>query len=48
MSYEAQAFASCIAGDNTTQAQAQQRALTVAKLITEMRQQVGVVYPADK
>ncbi|UPR36732.1 Gfo/Idh/MocA family oxidoreductase [Vibrio cyclitrophicus] len=48
MSYEAQAFASCIAGDNTTQAQTQQRALTVAKLITEMRQQVGVVYPADK
>lgn len=48
MCYEAQAFASCIAGDNTTQAQAQQRALTVAKLITEMRQQVGVVYPADK
>ncbi|WP_059019090.1 Gfo/Idh/MocA family protein [Vibrio coralliirubri] len=48
MSYEAQAFASCIAGDNTTQAQAQLRALTVAKLITEMRQQVGVVYPADK
>ncbi|MCX2760451.1 Gfo/Idh/MocA family oxidoreductase [Vibrio sp. Sgm 22] len=48
MSYEAQAFASCIAGDNTTKAQAQQRALTVAKLITEMRQQVGVVYPADK
>ncbi len=48
MSYEAQAFASCIAGDNTTQAQAQRRALTVAKLITEMRQQVGVVYPADK
>ncbi len=48
MSYEAQAFASCIAGDNATQAQAQLRALTVAKLITEMRQQVGVVYPADK
>ena len=48
MSYEAQAFASCIAGDHTTQAQAQQRALTVAKLITEMRQQIGVVYPADK
>jgi predicted dehydrogenase len=48
MSYEAQAFANCIAGDKNTQAQAQLRALTVAKLITEMRQQVGVVYPADK
>ncbi len=48
MSYEAQAFVSCIEGDKNTQAQAQVRALTVAKLITEMRQQVGVVYPADK
>ncbi|WP_215403633.1 Gfo/Idh/MocA family protein [Vibrio gigantis] len=48
MSYEAQAFVSCIEGDKETQARAQQRALTVAKLITEMRQQVGVVYPADK
>ncbi|MEZ9337509.1 Gfo/Idh/MocA family protein [Vibrio splendidus] len=48
MCYEAQAFADCVAGDSTTQTQAQQRALTVAKLITEMRQQVGVVYPADK
>ncbi|WP_299135193.1 Gfo/Idh/MocA family protein [uncultured Vibrio sp.] len=48
MSYEAQAFAGCIEGDNETQAQAKLRALTVAKLITEMRQQVGVVYPADK
>ncbi len=48
MSYEAQAFVRCIEGDKETQAQAQQRALTVAKLITEMRQQVGVVYPADK
>ncbi len=48
MSYEAQAFVRCIAGDKETQAKAQQRALTVAKLITEMRQQVGVVYPADK
>ncbi|XGB55399.1 Gfo/Idh/MocA family oxidoreductase [Vibrio cyclitrophicus] len=48
MSYEAQAFANCIGGDKTTQAEAEKRALTVAKLITEMRQQVGVVYPADK
>ncbi|MFA0079572.1 Gfo/Idh/MocA family protein [Vibrio artabrorum] len=48
MSYEAQAFADCIGGDQTTQAQAKLRALSVAKLITEMRQQVGVVYPADK
>lgn len=48
MSYESQAFANCIAGDKNTQTQAQLRALTVAKLITEMRQQVGVVYPADK
>lgn len=48
MSYEAQAFADCIGGDHTTQADAKQRALTVAKLITKMRQQVGVVYPADK
>ncbi|MFV8463819.1 Gfo/Idh/MocA family protein [Vibrio campbellii] len=48
MSYEAQAFADCIGGDRTTQTDAKQRALTVAKLITKMRQQVGVVYPADK
>lgn len=48
MSYEAQAFAGCIAGDHTTQTDAKQRALIVAKLITKMRQQVGVVYPADK
>ncbi len=48
MSYEAQAFANCIGGDHTTQTNAKQRALTVAKLITKMRQQVGVVYPADK
>ncbi|KZX65594.1 oxidoreductase [Vibrio sp. HI00D65] len=48
MSYEAQAFANCIGGDHTTQTDAKQRALTVAKLITKMRQQVGVVYPADK
>ncbi|MEZ8725912.1 Gfo/Idh/MocA family protein [Vibrio cyclitrophicus] len=48
MSYEAQAFANCIGGDKTTQAEAEKRALTVAELITEMRQQVGVVYPADK
>lgn len=48
MSYEAQAFADCIGGDHTTQTDAKQRALTVAKLITKMRQQVGVVYPADK
>ncbi|MEC7941068.1 MAG: Gfo/Idh/MocA family oxidoreductase [Pseudomonadota bacterium] len=48
MSYEAQAFAGCIGGDHTTQTDAKQRALTVAKLITKMRQQVGVVYPADK
>ncbi|MEZ9174663.1 oxidoreductase [Vibrio kanaloae] len=48
MSYEAQAFADCIGGDQTTESQAEQRALTVAQLITEMRQQVGVVYPADK
>ncbi|MCY9828773.1 Gfo/Idh/MocA family protein [Vibrio chagasii] len=48
MSYEAQAFADCIAGDHTTQTDAKQRALTVAKLITKMRQQAGVVYPADK
>ncbi|MEZ8336618.1 Gfo/Idh/MocA family protein [Vibrio cyclitrophicus] len=48
MSYEAQAFANCIGGYKTTQAEAEKRALTVAKLITEMRQQVGVVYPADK
>ncbi|WP_299690346.1 Gfo/Idh/MocA family oxidoreductase [uncultured Vibrio sp.] len=48
MSYEAQAFAGCIGGDKETQAQSKLRALTVAKLITEMRQQVGVVYPADK
>ncbi|MEZ8831910.1 Gfo/Idh/MocA family protein [Vibrio cyclitrophicus] len=48
MSYEAQTFANCIGGDKTTQAEAEKRALTVAKLITEMRQQVGVVYPADK
>ncbi|CAH6796349.1 putative oxidoreductase YgjR [Vibrio chagasii] len=48
MSYEAQAFADCIAGDHTTQTDAKQRALTVAKLITKMRKQVGVVYPADK
>lgn len=48
MSYEAQAFADCIAGDHTTQTDAKQRALIVAKLITKMRQQVGVVYPADK
>ena len=48
MSYEAQAFADCIGGDHTTQTDAKQRALTVAKLITKMRQQVGVIYPADK
>ncbi|NOI01096.1 Gfo/Idh/MocA family oxidoreductase [Vibrio kanaloae] len=48
MSYEAQAFADCIGGDQTTESQAEQRALTVAQLITEMRQQVDVVYPADK
>ena len=48
MSYEAQAFADCIGGDQTTESQAEQRALTVAQLITEMRQQVSVVYPADK
>ncbi|MCG9693611.1 Gfo/Idh/MocA family oxidoreductase [Vibrio sp. Isolate22] len=48
MSYEAQAFAGCIGGDHTTQTDTKQRALTVAKLITKMRQQVGVVYPADK
>lgn len=48
MSFEAQAFADCIHGDQETKAQTTQRALTVCKLITEMRQQVGVVYPADK
>ena len=48
MSYEAQAFADCIGGDHTTQTDAKQRALTVAKLITKMRQQVGVIYPVDK
>ncbi|MFM2608077.1 Gfo/Idh/MocA family oxidoreductase [Vibrio chagasii] len=48
MSYEAQAFVNCIGGDHTTQNDAKQRALTVAKLITKMRQQVGIVYPADK
>ena len=48
MGYEAQAFADCIRGDQVTKAQTTKRTLTVSKLITEMRQQVGVVYPADK
>ncbi len=33
---------------NPTKAQTTQRALAVCKLITEMRQQVGVDLPADK
>ncbi|TVU61034.1 Gfo/Idh/MocA family oxidoreductase [Vibrio atlanticus] len=48
MGYEAQAFADCIRGDQVTKAQTTKRTLTVSKLITEMRQQVGVIYPADK
>ncbi|KAB0291854.1 Gfo/Idh/MocA family oxidoreductase [Vibrio fortis] len=48
MCYEAEMFAQVLKGNEEAQSQAQQRALTVSELITEMRRQVGVHYPADE
>lgn len=48
MCYEADMFAQVLKGNSEAQLQAQQRALAVSELITEMRRQVGVHYPADK
>ncbi|MEF1281314.1 gfo/Idh/MocA family oxidoreductase, partial [Vibrio fortis] len=48
MCYEAEMFARVLKGNKEAQSQAQQRALTVSELITEMRRQVGVHYPADE
>ena len=48
MCYEANRFAQVLNGDKEAQSEAQQRALIVSELITEMRRQVGVHYPADE
>ena len=48
MCYEAEMFAQVLKGNKEAQSQAQQRAITVSELITEMRRQVGVHYPADE
>ena len=48
MCYEAEMFAQVLKGNREAQSQAQQRAITVSELITEMRHQVGVHYPADE
>ncbi|UJF16916.1 Gfo/Idh/MocA family oxidoreductase [Vibrio sp. SS-MA-C1-2] len=47
MIYEAQAFADQINANNPDLA-AQQRSLIVAEILTEIRQQTGVLFPADQ
>ncbi|WP_261834655.1 Gfo/Idh/MocA family protein [Vibrio ishigakensis] len=47
MYYEALAFADCVKNGEIKE-EAKQRALTVSKLITEIRRQTGVTFPADE
>ena len=47
MFYEAQAFAKQLKLGSIAP-QMKQRSLTVAKVLTEVRRQTGVVFPADK